>query len=54
MVTVNERQAQLGEHLRQGRTEVYEAARNRNPHRWSGRTRDWNSIDTVHLNPDTL
>jgi transposase InsO family protein len=30
---------------------VYERARRKNPHRWSGATRDWNPIETVVLNP---
>jgi putative transposase len=31
---------------------VYQAARRRHPHRWSGPTRDWTRIETVILNPD--
>ena len=33
------------------RHEVYEAARRRNPARWSGRTRDWSRVEAVRLNP---
>lgn len=34
------------------RHQLYERARNRNPERWSGRTRNWEPIGTVLLNPD--
>ena len=51
-VTPNQRHAQLDEKLLQARAEVYELARRQNPLRWSGPTRDWGFIDTVHLNPD--
>lgn len=33
------------------RREVYEAARRRNPERWSGRTRRWDRVEEVKLNP---
>lgn len=33
------------------RKEVYRQAKERNPSRWSGNTRNWNPIDTVILNP---
>lgn len=33
------------------RKEVYAAAKNQNPARWSGDTRNWNAITEVHLNP---
>lgn len=36
--------------LRQRRT-VYAAARERNPERWSGNTRNWNPVTEVWLNP---
>ena len=35
--------------LRQRRA-VYEAARRRNPNRWSGATRQWSRTETVTLN----
>jgi putative transposase len=35
------------------RQQVYEEARQRNPHRWSGRTRNWEPVQEVPLNPDT-
>ena len=34
------------------RHELYERARSKNPERWSGRTRNWEPIGTVLLNPD--
>jgi putative transposase len=34
------------------RTEVYAAAKERHPERWSKETRDWSPIDSVELNPD--
>jgi len=36
----------------QKRDEVYRAARNRHPERWSGKTRDWSHIKEVELNPE--
>jgi putative transposase len=34
------------------RHKVYLAARERNPERWSGHTRDWTPVATVRLNPE--
>jgi hypothetical protein len=34
------------------RHELYLKARERNPARWSGATRDWTPIDAVTLNPE--
>ena len=34
------------------RHKVYQEARNKNPRRWSGQTRNWNYIDQVQLNPE--
>lgn len=34
------------------RRQVYEAAKMRNPERWSGKTRDWSVIEEVWLNPE--
>lgn len=36
----------------QQRKSVYERARQRNPQRWSGATRNWQPIKTVYLNPE--
>lgn len=33
------------------RQKVYEAAKARNPRRWTGPTRDWEPVGEVHLNP---
>ena len=33
------------------RKKVYEAAREKNPQRWSGETRNWTPVDAVALNP---
>lgn len=38
--------------LLKNRSLVYEAARLRNPHRWSGAIRNWRLSDTVFLNPE--
>jgi putative transposase len=35
------------------RKEVYEAAKRRNPSRWSGTTRNWSAVGEVMLNPAT-
>ena len=40
--------------LLERRQRVYEAAKARNPERWSGATRDWSAIGTVTLNPERL
>jgi hypothetical protein len=37
----------------ESREVVYAAARQANPNRWSGSTRNWNPINEVHLNPTT-
>lgn len=34
------------------RQKVYETARKRNPQRWSGKTRNWERIEIVRLNPE--
>tara|TARA_B110001454_G_C12690237_1_gene422004 strand:+ start:532 stop:1620 length:1089 start_codon:yes stop_codon:yes gene_type:complete len=33
------------------RNEIYEAAKIKNPSRWSGKTRNWDTVTTVKLNP---
>ena len=52
-VTPAQRHAQIDEHLLKARAKVYCAARNDNPNRWSGPTRNWSRIKEVHLNPET-
>ena len=51
-VTPGERHAGTDAVLLGKRVEVYEAARARHPERWSSNTRNWQRIDTVHLNPN--
>lgn len=34
------------------REELYNAARQRHPERWTGRIRDWSKVETVNLNPE--
>jgi transposase InsO family protein len=51
-VTPAQRHAGLDSALLRKRVEVYEAAKVRHPERWSGATRNWDPITTVHLNPD--
>ncbi len=50
-VTPGERHQGLDAGILDARKTVYEAARKRNPNRWSGRTRAWNRVDVVRLNP---
>jgi putative transposase len=52
-VTPAQRHAQIDQELLQTRAEVYELAKQRNPMRWSGQTRNWHFIDAVNLNPDS-
>ena len=35
-----------------GRRQIYEAARKRNPERWAGSTRNWERVEVVTLNPE--
>ena len=59
----NKREEELAEYCRRKglyveqimrwREAVYEAARQRNPRRWSGKTRNWNPVTEVWLNPPT-
>ena len=51
-VTPSERHRGEGEELLAKRRCVYEKAKNRNPRRWSGKTRKWISPAEVFLNPD--
>jgi putative transposase len=36
------------------RKAVYQAAKRKNPTRWSGKTRNWDPVETVYLNPEEL
>ena len=53
-VTPEQRHSGLDAALLAQRRAVYEAARRRAPHRWSGPIRNWSRIDVVHLNPDKV
>ena len=51
-VTPAQRHAGLDGALLRKRAEVYEAAKAIRPERWSGNTRSWEPVTTVHLNPE--
>jgi transposase InsO family protein len=51
-VTPAQRHAGLDSALLRKRAEVYEAAKAKRPERWSGDTRSWTPVTTVHLNPE--
>ena len=53
-VTPSQRHAGLDVALLGKRAEVYEAAKARNPERWSGATRNWQPVRIVHLNPEKI
>lgn len=47
-----QRHANLDQDILDRRAALYETARQRNPLRWKGPTRNWKRIHAVHLNPD--
>lgn len=51
-VTPAKRHEGLDKEILSQRACVYEQAREKNPSRWSGKTRDWSEILEVFLNPD--
>ena len=51
-VTPAQRHEGLDKEILSRRARVYEQAREENPSRWSGKTRDWSEIREVVLNPD--
>lgn len=51
-VTPEQRHTAQAEDIMKQRIEVYEAARARNPRRWSGDSRDWSLPQSVWLNPE--
>lgn len=51
-VTPEQRHTAQAEGIMKQRIEVYEAARARNPLRWSGNCRDWSLPESVWLNPE--
>lgn len=38
--------------LLERRHALYQAAREKHPERWSGKTRNWTKVDEVFLNPE--
>jgi len=50
-VTPNQRHKGEDKQILEKRKAVYEAAKERNPERWSGKIRDWNPVTEVWLNP---
>jgi transposase InsO family protein len=53
-VTPAQRHANLDQDILDRRAALYENARQCNPLRWKGRTRNWQRVDAVHLNPDRI
>jgi transposase InsO family protein len=51
-VTPVQRHEGIDHALLENRVTVYEAAKARNPERWSGETRNWKPVLVVHLNPE--
>ena len=51
-VTPSQRHAGRERGLLAGRHELYQRARQSNPRRWSGQTRDWTPVAAVTLNPE--
>lgn len=50
-VTPSSRHQGLDQEILENRKKVYEAAKAKNPSRWSKGTRNWSRIETVFLNP---
>jgi len=50
-VTPNQRHQKLDKEILEKRKAVYEAVKEKNPQRWSGKTRDWSLVTEVWLNP---
>ena len=53
-VTPGQRHAGLDAAILERRSALYQAARDKNPLRWKGGTRNWRRIDIVYLNPDRI
>ena len=51
-VTPDDRHHGRDDKILAGRREVYEAARRRHPERWTGKTRNWEPVGEVRLNPE--
>jgi hypothetical protein len=50
-VTPDDRHYGLEQQILKDRKGVYENARHRHPERWSRKTRNWNPVTRVYLNP---
>ncbi len=50
-VTPHQRHTGLAKKVLAKRKDVYQKAKDKNPARWSGQTRNWELVDKVHLNP---
>jgi putative transposase len=50
-VTPSDRHDGLDVAILEQRKDVYEEAKKKNPSRWSGKTRNWEAVQTVQLNP---
>ena len=50
-VTPDSKHKSLDIKILEKRNEIYKAAKNKNPNRWSGETRNWDPVTTVKLNP---
>jgi len=51
-ITPAQRHAGKDEEILTNRKEIYKEAKSKNPKRWSGEIRNWDSIKKVHLNPE--
>lgn len=51
-VTPAQRHAGLDSEILGNRKAVYEAAKSQKPKRWSGKTRNWDPVEVVYLNPN--
>lgn len=49
-VTPEQRHKGEEKEILKNRSNVYELAKRKNPNRWSGKTRNWNEVNAVHLN----
>lgn len=50
-VTPASKHSGLDQQILAQRKGVYQRAKEKNPNRWSGETRDWGVVEAVHLNP---
>ena len=53
-VTPSQRHQQLDLAILENRVSIYEQAKSKNPERWSGKTRNWDMIEEVSLNPENI